>query len=70
MNVEEKLDARGLELPEPLLPLGNYVGAVKTGNLLVEICGEPGRHARSAVGVQSLPTGIPVKIEVVFEVDE
>ncbi|MBN1319554.1 MAG: VOC family protein [Thermoleophilia bacterium] len=150
---EETLQAMGLELPEPLSPLGNYVGAVKTGNLLllsghgprrgsaaimsgkvgldltteqgyaaaretmlnclstakrelgsldrvkrvvkvlgmvnctteftehpkvingasdllVEVFGEAGRHARSAVGVQSLPMGIPVEIEIVLEVDE
>lgn len=153
MNTEEKLVALGLELPKPLSPLGNYVGAVKTGNLLflsghgprrgsaaiatgkvgldltveqgytaaretmlnclstakrelgsldrvkrvvkvlgmvnctaeftdhpqvingasdllVEVFGEAGRHACSAVGMQSLPMNIPVEIEVVFEVDE
>ena len=37
-------------------------------DLLVEVFGERGRHARSAVGMGSLPNGIPVEIEVVVEV--
>jgi enamine deaminase RidA (YjgF/YER057c/UK114 family) len=36
-------------------------------DLFVDVFGEAGRHARSAVGVGSLPGGIPVEIEVVFE---
>jgi len=39
-------------------------------DLLVEIFGEAGRHARSAVGMQSLPNGIPVEIEMILEVGE
>ena len=31
--------------------------------------GDRGRHARSAVGVGSLPRGIPVEIEIVVEVN-
>ncbi len=39
-------------------------------DLLVEIFGpERGRHARSAVGMASLPAGIAVEIEAIFEVD-
>jgi enamine deaminase RidA (YjgF/YER057c/UK114 family) len=37
-------------------------------DLLVEVFGERGRHARSAVGMGSLPSGIPVEIEVIVEV--
>lgn len=37
-------------------------------DLFVEIFGEAGRHARSAVGMGSLPMGIPVEIECVIEV--
>ena len=36
-------------------------------DLFVEIFGE--RHARSAIGVGSLPFGITVEIEAIFEVD-
>jgi enamine deaminase RidA (YjgF/YER057c/UK114 family) len=38
-------------------------------DLLVQVFGEAGRHARSAVGMQSLPFGIAVEIEMIFEVD-
>lgn len=37
--------------------------------LLVEIFGESGRHARAAVGSIALPLGAPVEVEFVFEVD-
>ncbi len=36
--------------------------------LVVEIMGEAGRHARSAVGVPSLPLGVAVEIDAVFEI--
>jgi len=37
-------------------------------DLLVEVFGERGRHTRSAVGMSSLPGGIPVEIEVIIAV--
>ena len=37
-------------------------------DLLVEVFGERGKHARSAVGMGSLPFGIPVEIEAIVEV--
>ncbi len=37
-------------------------------DLLVEVFGDAGRHARSAVGMSSLPFDIPVEIEMVVEV--
>jgi enamine deaminase RidA (YjgF/YER057c/UK114 family) len=36
--------------------------------LFVEVFGDAGRHARSAVGVAALPLGAPVEIEVVARV--
>ena len=36
-------------------------------DLFVEVFGERGRHARSAVGMGTLPGNIPVEIEVIFE---
>lgn len=39
-------------------------------DLLVELFGERGRHARSAVGMQQLPFGIAVEIEMVVEVED
>jgi enamine deaminase RidA (YjgF/YER057c/UK114 family) len=37
-------------------------------DLLVEVLGDVGRHARSAVGVASLPLGAAVEIEAIIEV--
>jgi len=146
MNTEKNLQALGIELPGIPEPAGNYVHAVRTGNLLflsgkgprnskgkvggavsveqaysdareaglillavmrhelgsldsvvrvvkvlgmvngepefgqqpkvingcsdlfVEVLGERGRHARSAVGMGSLPNQITVEIECIVEV--
>jgi len=38
-------------------------------DLFVEVFGDKGRHARSAVGMGSLPMGIPVEIECIVEVE-
>jgi enamine deaminase RidA (YjgF/YER057c/UK114 family) len=37
-------------------------------NFLVEVFGEAGAHARSAVGVAVLPLDSPVEVEVIFEI--
>jgi enamine deaminase RidA (YjgF/YER057c/UK114 family) len=37
-------------------------------DLLVEIFGDAGKHSRSAVGMQALPNGIPVEIEMIVEI--
>lgn len=37
-------------------------------DLLVEVFGEAGRHARAAVGAPALPLGAPVEVELVAEV--
>ncbi len=34
MKIEQKLAELGLKLPSPRKPVGNYVGAVRTGNLV------------------------------------
>jgi enamine deaminase RidA (YjgF/YER057c/UK114 family) len=39
-------------------------------DLFVEVFGDRGRHARSAVGMGSLPRGIPVEIEVIVEIED
>jgi enamine deaminase RidA (YjgF/YER057c/UK114 family) len=151
MGAEARLKELGLELPAPAAPVGNYVSAVRSGNLvflsghgpvgkdrvvtgklgrgltveegyeaarlvavgllgslkaligdldkvrrivkvlgmvncdpafleqprvidgasdlLVEIFGEAGRHARSAVGMSALPFDIAVEIEMIVEVE-
>jgi enamine deaminase RidA (YjgF/YER057c/UK114 family) len=38
-------------------------------DLFVEVFGDKGKHARSAVGMGSLPMGIPVEIECIVEVE-
>jgi enamine deaminase RidA (YjgF/YER057c/UK114 family) len=37
-------------------------------DLLVAVLGDAGKHARSAVGVASLPLNAPVEIEAIIEV--
>jgi enamine deaminase RidA (YjgF/YER057c/UK114 family) len=37
-------------------------------DLFVEVLGERGRHARSAVGMGSLPGNITVEIEAIFKI--
>ena len=39
-------------------------------DLLVEVFGDRGRHARSAVGMNALPNSIPVEIEMIVEVED
>ena len=59
--------------------LGGYVNATPefvdhpkvvngASELIVEVFGEAGRHARIAVGARSLPLGVAVEIDAVFEV--
>ncbi|HEX6988753.1 MAG TPA: RidA family protein, partial [Bacillota bacterium] len=38
--------------------------------LMLEIFGESGRHARSAVGSNELPLGAPVEVEMVVELHD
>ena len=44
--------------------------AVSNGcsDLMVEVFGDRGRHARSAIGVATLPGGIPIEIELIAEI--
>ena len=37
-------------------------------DLLVEVFGEIGKHARTSIGVASLPYGIPIEIEAIVEI--
>ncbi len=39
-------------------------------DLLGELYGDMGQHARSAVGLQQLPNGMAVEIEAIFEVED
>jgi enamine deaminase RidA (YjgF/YER057c/UK114 family) len=37
-------------------------------NLMVEVLGDAGKHARAAVGVSSLPGGVAAEVEAIFEI--
>jgi len=37
-------------------------------DLMVEVFGDPGRHARAAVGAPSLPLGVSVEVDGIFEI--
>ena len=37
-------------------------------DLIVEVFGEAGRHARAAVGMGSLPRGVAVEVDATFEI--
>lgn len=39
-------------------------------DLMGEVFGEKGKHARSAIGSGSLPRGMTVEVEAIFEIDE
>jgi enamine deaminase RidA (YjgF/YER057c/UK114 family) len=38
-------------------------------DLLVDVFGEAGKHARSAVGVTQLPLGASVEIDAIFDIE-
>lgn len=59
--------------------LGGFVNAVPTyqtipavingaSDLMVDVLGDAGRHARYAVGVAQLPLDAPVEVEAMFEI--
>lgn len=52
-------------------PNFNNQAAVMNGasQLLIDVFGERGEHARSAIGVNELPRNFPVEIELIVEVE-
>lgn len=38
-------------------------------DLMIEVFGDKGQHARAAVGVDSLPRGVSVEVEAIFSLD-
>lgn len=67
-----------LDMIARVVKLGGFVASAPTfvdqskivngaSDLMVEVFGEPGRHARAAVGVSALPLGVSVEIDGVFE---
>ncbi len=79
LNILAQLNAAGLlDRVARIVKLGVFVAATpeftdhpRVGNaasdLMVEVFGDAGRHARSAVGVASLPLGVPVEIDAVVQ---
>jgi enamine deaminase RidA (YjgF/YER057c/UK114 family) len=49
MKIEEKLTQMGLSLPTPAAPAGNYIGAVRVGNLLFVSGHGPRRQGESYI---------------------
>ena len=79
MSAEQRLKDLKIDLGTVSAPVANYVNAVPEftdhpkvingcSDLFVEVLGDAGKHARSAVGMGSLPMGIPVEIECIVEV--
>ena len=81
-NLHEDLDrtTRDLDRVRRIVKLNGYIACAPdftehpevlngASNLLGEIFGDRGVHARAAVGVTSLPRGVPVEIDLVVEID-
>ncbi|MBR0857845.1 RidA family protein [Bradyrhizobium liaoningense] len=77
-QVKQALDGN-LERVVGVIRLGGFVNAVPdfkdhpkvingASDLMVEVFGEAGRHARAAVGCSSLPRNVPVELDAIFEV--
>lgn len=80
LNLLAQVEAAiGLDNVEQVASLTGYVRSAPgfteqptvinaASELLVEVLGEAGRHARAAVGVAELPRGVAVEIEAIFVV--
>ena len=80
LNLLAVIDAAvGLDKVERVVKVVGFVASAEgfTGqpgvingvsDLFAEVFGEPGRHARSAVGVAELPLGAPVEVEAIVQV--
>ena len=47
-----------------------FLSEDKTKATLVEVFGDKGKHARSAVGMSGLPFDIPVEIEAIVQISD
>lgn len=72
--------AKGLDAVKKTLKLEGLVSATPdfkdhpkvingASDLMVEVLGEAGKHARVAYGVSSLPLGVAVEVSAIFELD-
>ena len=69
-----------LERVKRCVKLGGFVNCISSfdqqpmvingaSDLMVEVFGDAGRHARFAVGTNVLPFDVPVEIDAIFEID-
>lgn len=69
-----------LDRVKRVVRLGGFVNAVPSfadqpqvvngaSDLMVEVFGDAGRHARTAVGVGSLPGNVAVEVDAIFEIE-
>ncbi len=76
---QAKAAADGLEHIKRCVKLTGFVNADSgftdhpkvingASDLMVDVLGDNGRHARAAVGVNSLPLGVAVEVDGVFEI--
>ena len=76
-----KADLGDLDEIEHIVKLNGYVNSAPgftkqplvingASDLLVQVFGERGKHARTSIGVSELPNDIPVEIDLVVEVAE
>jgi enamine deaminase RidA (YjgF/YER057c/UK114 family) len=74
-------DAAGLERIVRVVKLVGFVASAPgfteqhkvvngASEFLVQVLGDRGKHARSAVGVSGLPLGFAVEVEAVFQLDQ
>lgn len=83
LNILGQVKAFGIDLAsiKQVVKLGVFVACTDTfiehhlvangaSNLIGEILGDRGKHARAAVGVPSLPLGAMVEIEAIVEIND
>jgi enamine deaminase RidA (YjgF/YER057c/UK114 family) len=74
-----KAELGSLDRVRRIVRLGVYVASAENftdqpkvangaSDLLVQVFGDAGRHARASVGVNELPLGAPVEVELVAEI--
>ena len=69
-RAEAELTTYGLTFPETTSGPGwTITRALYVRKKMFAVFGEKGKHVRAAVGAPSLPLGVPVEIEFVFEVE-
>lgn len=67
-RIREIVNVRGYISVEPEF---RQIAEVLNGasEILIEIFGEPGRHARTAIGVTNMPFGVAIEVEAQMRVD-